>query len=88
MNIDSQKVFAKIDTDELVKVALDLGNIDSPTGREGPVADYVHDWLRREGFDTRKIALYPDRPNVITTWPGTDGFDDIRQTRDERTRSD
>ncbi len=72
MNIDSQKVFAKIDTEELVKVALDLGNIDSPTGREGPVAAYVYDWMRREGFDARKIALYPDRPNVIATWPGSD----------------
>ena len=59
MDIDPQIVFAKIDTDELVKVALDLGNIDSPTGREGPVADYVQDWLRREGFDARKVGLYP-----------------------------
>jgi acetylornithine deacetylase/succinyl-diaminopimelate desuccinylase-like protein len=68
---DIQAVFDKIDTDELIKVALDLANIDSPTGREGPVADYVSDWLRREGFDARKVALYPDRPNVIATLPGT-----------------
>ena len=47
MNVDPQKVFDKIDVDELIKVALDLGNIDSPTGREGPVADYVQDWLCR-----------------------------------------
>src|SRR5215216_1156784 len=70
MNVDPQEVLARIDVDELVKVALDLGNIDSPTGREGPVADYVHDWLRRAGFDSRKVALYPDRPNVIATLPG------------------
>jgi acetylornithine deacetylase/succinyl-diaminopimelate desuccinylase-like protein len=70
MNVDPQEVLARIDVDELVKVALDLGNIDSPTGREGPVADYVHDWLRRAGFDPRKVALYPDRPNVIATLPG------------------
>ena len=73
MDIDPQRVFAKIAADELVKVALDLGNIDSPTGREGPVADYVQDWLRREGFDARKVALYPDRPNVLATLPGSGG---------------
>jgi acetylornithine deacetylase/succinyl-diaminopimelate desuccinylase-like protein len=72
MNIDPQKVFDKIDVEELLKVTLDLGNIDSPTGSEGPVADYVYDWLRREGFETSKLALYPDRPNVVATFPGTD----------------
>jgi acetylornithine deacetylase/succinyl-diaminopimelate desuccinylase-like protein len=73
MNIDAtaQKVMDTIDVDELVKVALDLGNIDSPTGSEGPVADYVHDWLTRQGFAARKVGLLPDRPNVIGTLPGT-----------------
>jgi acetylornithine deacetylase/succinyl-diaminopimelate desuccinylase-like protein len=70
MSSEAQATFDKIDTDELIKVALDLANIDSPTGREGPVADYVCDWLRREGFEARKVALYPDRPNVIATLPG------------------
>ena len=52
MKVDAraQKVFDKIDVDELVKVALDLGNIDSPTGSEGPVGEYVYDWLIRQGF--------------------------------------
>jgi acetylornithine deacetylase/succinyl-diaminopimelate desuccinylase-like protein len=67
------RVFDHIDTDELVKVALDLGNIDSPTGSEGPVADYVCDWLSRHGFAPRKVALVPDRPNVIATLPGSGG---------------
>ena len=69
--VDPQKVMERIKVDDLVKVALDLGNIDSPTGSEGPVADYVHDWLRREGFDARKVGLYPDRPNVVAILPGT-----------------
>lgn len=73
MSSDMQAVFDKIDTGELIKVALDLANIDSPTGREGPVADYVCDWLKREGFAARKVALYPDRPNVLATLPGTGG---------------
>jgi acetylornithine deacetylase/succinyl-diaminopimelate desuccinylase-like protein len=73
MKVDAraQKVFDKIDVDELVKVALDLGNIDSPTGDEGPVGEYVYDWLRRQGFEAKKIALMPDRPNVLGTLPGT-----------------
>jgi acetylornithine deacetylase/succinyl-diaminopimelate desuccinylase-like protein len=73
MKVDAraQKVFDKLDVDELVKVALDLGNIDSPTGSEGPVGEYVYDWLIRQGFEAKKIALMPDRPNVLGTLPGT-----------------
>ena len=66
----AQKVLDHIDVDELVKVALDLGNIDSPTGSEGPVAQYVYDWLQCQGIAARKVALIPDRPNVIATIPG------------------
>jgi acetylornithine deacetylase/succinyl-diaminopimelate desuccinylase-like protein len=73
MTIDPKSVFDKIDTDELIKVTLDLANIDSPTGSEGPVAEYVYEWLRREGFDARKVGLYPDRPNILATIPGTNG---------------
>jgi acetylornithine deacetylase/succinyl-diaminopimelate desuccinylase-like protein len=67
----AQRVLDHIDVDELVKVALDLGNIDSPTGEEGPVGEYVHDWLRRQGIAAQKVALMPDRPNVIGTLPGS-----------------
>jgi acetylornithine deacetylase/succinyl-diaminopimelate desuccinylase-like protein len=72
MTVDplAQRVLDHLDVDELVKVALDLGNIDSPTGSEGPVAEYVHDWLGRQGIAARKVALMPDRPNVIGTLPG------------------
>jgi acetylornithine deacetylase/succinyl-diaminopimelate desuccinylase-like protein len=69
--VDPRKVMEHINVDDLVQVALDLGNIDSPTGSEGPVADYVYDWLKREGFDARKVGLYPDRPNVVAILPGT-----------------
>jgi len=69
-NALAQHVLDRIDVDELVKVALDLGNIDSPTGSEGPVGEYVYDWLTRQGFAAKKVALLPDRPNVIGTLPG------------------
>ena len=73
MNINAvaQAVLDRIDVDELVKVALDLGNIDSPTGSEGPVGEYVHDWLGRQGFAPKKVALFPNRPNVLATLPGS-----------------
>jgi acetylornithine deacetylase/succinyl-diaminopimelate desuccinylase-like protein len=67
----AQMVLDHIDVDELVQVALDLGNIDSPTGSEGPVADYVYDWLQGQGFAPRKVALIPERPNVVAVLPGS-----------------
>ncbi len=75
MTIDerARSVLDRIDVDELVRVALDLGNIDSPTGSEGPVGEYVYEWLTRQGFAAKKVALLPDRPNVIGTLPGTGG---------------
>ena len=69
-NASAQKVLDRINADELVKVALDLGNIDSPTGREGEVGQYVYDWLHRHGFAPRKLGLFPDRFNVAATLPG------------------
>jgi acetylornithine deacetylase/succinyl-diaminopimelate desuccinylase-like protein len=69
----ARKVLERIDADELVKVTLDLGNIDSPSGSEAPVADYVFAWLTREGFPVKKVALMPERPNVVATLPGTGG---------------
>src|SRR3989441_13122129 len=66
----AQAVLDHIDADELMQVALDLGNIDSPTGREGPVGEYVYDWLARQGFAPKRVGLFPDRFNVIATLPG------------------
>jgi acetylornithine deacetylase/succinyl-diaminopimelate desuccinylase-like protein len=72
MNPDAtaQKVLDRIDADELVEVALDLGKIDSPTGSEGEVGQYVYDWLLRHGFAPKKLGLFPDRFNVVATLPG------------------
>src|SRR5688572_19432149 len=64
---------ALIDRGELVRLALDVCNIDSPGPTEAPVAEYVYEWLRREGFRARKVGLLADRPNVIGTLPGTGG---------------
>lgn len=62
-----------INREELVELALDLCNIESPAGEEGEVAEFVFQWMHREGFIPRKIALMPDRPNILGRMPGTGG---------------
>jgi acetylornithine deacetylase/succinyl-diaminopimelate desuccinylase-like protein len=65
-------VVARIDPKEVVDLALALGNIDSPTGSEGPAGQFVYDWLERNGFAPRKFALIPERFNVAA-WLGGSG---------------
>lgn len=67
------EVVARIDSQEVVDLALALGNIDSPTGSEGPAGEYVHDWLARNGFAPRRYGLTEDRFNVAATIPGAGG---------------
>lgn len=60
-----------IDEEELAELALTLGSIPSPAGREGAAGEYVHQWLRDEGISSRRIGMHPDRFNVLGTLPGT-----------------
>jgi acetylornithine deacetylase/succinyl-diaminopimelate desuccinylase-like protein len=66
-------VVARIDPQEVVDLALALGNIDSPTGSEGPAGQFVYDWLERNGFAPRKFALIPERFNVAAWLHGSGG---------------
>jgi acetylornithine deacetylase/succinyl-diaminopimelate desuccinylase-like protein len=66
-------VVARIDRDEVVQLALSLGNIDSPTGSEGPAGQFVFDWLASNGFTPQKYALTEDRFNVAARLDGTGG---------------
>ena len=64
-----------IDAEELVKLTLALCNIESPAGREAEVGEFVFEWLKREGFNPRKIGMFPDRFNVLGTLAGRgDGY--------------
>jgi acetylornithine deacetylase/succinyl-diaminopimelate desuccinylase-like protein len=64
-----------IDRDELVQLALDLCNIESPPGGEGEVGEFVYQWMRREGFVPRRLGMFPDRFNVLGRLPGRgDGY--------------
>ena len=66
-------VVSRIDPAEVVELALALGNIDSPTGSEGPAAEFVHAWLTENGFAPRRFALTEDRFNVAAWINGTGG---------------
>src|SRR5436309_9797582 len=66
-------VLARIDPKEVVELALALGNIDSPTGSEGPAGEFVYEWLERAGFGPRRYALIPERFNVAAWIDGSGG---------------
>jgi len=67
---EKRAIAAAIDTAELTELALALGNIPSPAGHEGAAAEFVYQWLEREGFNPRKVGATADRPNVIGTYGG------------------
>ncbi len=71
--MDPEAVVATIDPQEVVELALALGNIDSPTGSEGAAGQFVFDWLAANGFQPRKYALAEDRFNVAAWIHGTGG---------------
>ncbi len=66
-------VIARIDPKEVVELALALGNVDSPTGSEGPAGEFVYQWLEQNGFKPKKYALIPERFNVAATIDGSGG---------------
>jgi acetylornithine deacetylase/succinyl-diaminopimelate desuccinylase-like protein len=73
MASDSEKISAHIDPEELATLALELGNIDSPPGKELAVAQFVAEWLKREDFRTRAISFLPERPNIVGVLKGSGG---------------
>lgn len=66
------RVLAKIDElePELIKVALDLGDMMTAQPHEGVAAQYVYDWHRANGFDAKKLGA-PERFNVLAKHAGT-----------------
>jgi len=67
---EKKAILDAIDPQELTELALALGNIPSPAGGEGPAAQFVYDWMSREGFNPRKVGATQERPNVIGTYGG------------------
>ncbi|MFQ5912550.1 MAG: M20/M25/M40 family metallo-hydrolase [Nitrospinota bacterium] len=66
-------VLKLIDRDELVRLAVSLGEINSPTGHEGEVGDFLYEWLKDNGLPVFRQEVAPDRRNVIGVLRGKGG---------------
>lgn len=66
-----QEVLNHIREDEVVKLACDLVDVPSPTGRERAVGEFCRDWLEAHGVEARLQDLGGERVNVIGTLPGS-----------------
>jgi acetylornithine deacetylase/succinyl-diaminopimelate desuccinylase-like protein len=64
------RVLSLIQSDEVVALALALGNIASPAGHEGEIGRYLFDWLRRNEFSPRTVGFVPERSCVFGVLPG------------------
>ena len=71
-----ETVLARIDREELVRLARELVSIPSvyrpeeENGNEARVARFVADYLERAGFEVRTEEVAPGRPNVRAMWEG------------------
>jgi len=52
------------------QLAVELGSITAPSGYEQPVADYVENWFRAQGFHAFKQNLCEKRSNAIGIFKG------------------
>jgi len=67
-----ENVLQLIDEKELVDLAVAMGNITAPSGYEQPMADFVLNWLKANGFDNSFQQQVADgRSNVIGIFRGT-----------------
>lgn len=62
-------VISRIDRDELVRLTLEICNVDSPVGQERRVAELLEGWFQREGFPVRRVGLLRDRFNLLARLP-------------------
>jgi acetylornithine deacetylase/succinyl-diaminopimelate desuccinylase-like protein len=70
---NARPILSKIDPEEIADLALALANIDSPSPREGQVCDHLAGWMEANRFDVRRVALAPDRPNLLARIKGKGG---------------
>jgi succinyl-diaminopimelate desuccinylase len=72
--VSLKSVLAHVDPDEVVALTRDLVRLPSvvrpgdPSATEAAVADYVHRWFVKEGFDVEIQDVAPGRPNVLAIY--------------------
>ncbi|MFQ5913907.1 MAG: M20/M25/M40 family metallo-hydrolase [Nitrospinota bacterium] len=67
------QLLSLIRPNDVVELAVALGNIASPTGEEKAVGDYLLRWLKEEGFHPIKQWVAEGRENVVARLPGKGG---------------
>ena len=55
---------------DVVEFTRRLVDIESISGNEGAIGDFLYDQLRVLGYDAEKLPLEADRNNVWAKWPG------------------
>ncbi len=68
-----ERIFSKIDQDELVSLAMTLPDIKSPTGREAEIANFVLNWFDENGFHSIKQKVEEGRFNAVGVLHGSGG---------------
>jgi acetylornithine deacetylase/succinyl-diaminopimelate desuccinylase-like protein len=59
------KVVDQLVEKEVIDLALALGNIDSPAGREAEAGNYIFRWLSERELEPRRVGIIPERFNVV-----------------------
>lgn len=54
---------------DVVRFTRELVDIESISGNEGQVGEFLYEALRRNGYDAEKIPVEPGRNNVFAAWP-------------------
>jgi acetylornithine deacetylase/succinyl-diaminopimelate desuccinylase-like protein len=65
-----EKILDQINREELVELAVTMGNIYSPTSQEAEMAAFVYEWMDKNGFGPRLIGPTKERANVLGRYRG------------------
>jgi acetylornithine deacetylase len=68
-----EQILVRIDPDEVIAVAKELVKIPSYTTDETPVAEWLHRFLQKEGFESRLQEVDPGRFQTLARSPGSGG---------------
>ena len=68
--MDLNKIYSKINREELKQMVVDMVNIPSPTGQEEQMGRYVSQKLRSIGMEVVWQEVEEGRPNVVGTLRG------------------
>jgi acetylornithine deacetylase len=67
------RILGEVHPDEVVEFAKDLVRIKSYTTDETPVAEFLHGYLRKQGFESQLQEVDPGRFQTVARLPGRGG---------------